>query len=98
MSYLVTCTFDLKNASRADYQNAYADLKEIGLERVIVSDQGKEVVMPTTMATGKFNGASVAGVRDDVLEDVRKAFSARGFSSEIFLVAAENWAWGARTT
>jgi len=30
MSFLVTCTVDLKNASATDYQNAYADLARIG--------------------------------------------------------------------
>ena len=28
MSYFVLCTFDLKDASYQDYQNAYADLEK----------------------------------------------------------------------
>jgi hypothetical protein len=47
MSYFVVCTFDLKNATRTDYQNAYADLKELGLHKTVVSSQNKEVVAPT---------------------------------------------------
>ena len=39
MSYFVLCTFDLKDASRQDYQNAYADLEKVGLKRVVVSDK-----------------------------------------------------------
>jgi len=34
MSYLIFCTFDLKNASSVDYDNAYADLKALGLSKV----------------------------------------------------------------
>jgi hypothetical protein len=48
MSFFVLCTFDLKNANRQDYENAYADLEELGLKRVIVGDQGGKVVIPTT--------------------------------------------------
>jgi hypothetical protein len=98
MSYLVTCTFDLKNASRQDYQNAYADLAGIGLKRVIVSDQGNEVVVPTTMTIGQFNGSSAAQVRDDIRDAVQGVFNKRRFSSEIFVVVGGDWAWGGATT
>lgn len=98
MSYLVICTFDLKNASNQDYQNAYADLEKIGLKKVVVGTQGRNIVMPTTTTAGEFNGVSATAVRDSVLEQVRKAFVARRFSSEIFIVASGDWAWGASTT
>jgi hypothetical protein len=98
MSYLVFCTFDLKNASAQDYQNAYADLEKIGLKRVIVSDQGNNIVIPTTATIGTFNGTSATSVRDDIRERIQKAFKARGFKSEIFIVVGANWAWGAGST
>jgi hypothetical protein len=98
MSYFVICTFDLKNASYQDYQTAYADLEKIGLKKVVTYGQDKKLVMPTTTTAGKFDGDSAAAVRDSVLERVKSAFSARGFTSEIFVVAAGDWAWGARTT
>jgi hypothetical protein len=98
MSYFVVCTFDLNNATRADYQNAYADLANIGLHKTVVSDQGKEVVAPTTMTMGTFNGVDAASVRDYVRDRVQAAFRARRFSSEVFVVVAGNWAWGAGTT
>lgn len=31
MKFGVLCTFDLKSASSVDYENAYADLKALGL-------------------------------------------------------------------
>lgn len=34
MSYLVYCTFDLKNASSRDYEKAYEDLNAIGLGKL----------------------------------------------------------------
>lgn len=98
MSYLVFCTFDLKNASSQDYQTAYADLAALGLARVQTADSGTSVVIPTTSAMGTFNGTSVASVRSDMCNRVQAAFQARGFKSEIFLIAGGDWAWGGRTT
>lgn len=98
MSFLAFCTFDLKNARNGDYEKAYADLDEIGLSRVVVSRTGKEVVIPTTAAIGKFEGSSVAAVGDDVRASVQQAFKARGFKSEIFVVVGVNGTWRAVTT
>ena len=98
MSYLVFCTFDLKGASKLDYQNAYADLAKIGLEKVIKSDQGSNVVIPTTAVIGTFDGTSAAGVRADIRSRIQTAFKNRRFSSEIFIVVGGDWAWGASTT
>ena len=98
MSYFVICTFDLKNASRTDYQTAYADLADIGLHKTVVSGQGKTVVAPTTMTMGEFNGTDAASIRDYVRNQVQAAFAARRFSSEVFVVVAGKWAWGASTT
>jgi hypothetical protein len=94
MSYFVTCTFDLKNASRSDYEHAYTDLDNIGLKRTILTTSGKRFVAPTTMTMGEFDGTDVGSVRDDVREQVRQAFTARGFSSDSFISVAGNWAWG----
>lgn len=98
MSYFVTCTFDLKSGTGTDYQNAYADLRKIGLDGVILGDNGSKVVAPTTMTMGQFNGASALSVRDDILASVKGAFQSRGFSSEIFVTVGGDWSWGANTT
>lgn len=97
MSYLVFCTFDLKNASRTDYSNAYADLEVIGLRRVVKGSKN-EVVIPTTSVMGTYNGSNVESVRDHVRSKVKDAFTARGFDSEIFVVVGENGTWGSTTT
>lgn len=98
MSYLVYCTFDLKNASSKDYENAYADLQRIGLVKLVKGDDGQHVVIPTTSTMGFFNGTSVAALRNDVRNAVQAAFRARLFKSEIFVVVGGDWAWGAVTT
>ena len=98
MAYLVFCTFDLKNASSQDYQNAYADLEKLGLKKVQETDGGGDVVIPTTSVMGTFNGNSAGAVRDGVRNWVKNAFSARRFKSEIFVVVGGDWAWGAGTT
>lgn len=98
MSYLVLCTFDLKNATSNDYQNAYAELDALGLKRVQKTGNGGQVVIPTTAAMGEFNGASAASVRDHVCDQVRAAFARRGFKSEIFIAVGGDWAWGSRST
>ncbi len=98
MSYFVVCTFDLKDASYQDYQNAYADLEGIGLKKVVVYGENEKYIMPTTTVAGTFTGTSVVTVRDYVRERVKTAFAARRFSSEIFVVVASDATWGAETT
>ena len=94
MAYFVACTFDLKNASYADYQNAYSDLAAIGLHKTVVSSQGGKIVAPTTMTMGEFTGQSTTAVRDYVRDAVRARFSSRGLSSEVFVVAADDTQFG----
>ena len=98
MSYFVLCTFDLKNANRQDYENAYADLEKLGLKKVIVGDQGGSVVIPTTTVAGTFNGDNASAVRDFVREKAKAAFAARRLVSEIFVLVGDNWAWGGAST
>jgi hypothetical protein len=98
MSYLVFCTFDLKNATVQNYQTAYSDLAALGLTKVRKADNGNDIVIPTTSVMGTFNGTSATSVRDDMRNRVQAAFRARGFRSEIFLVIGGDWAWGAATT
>jgi hypothetical protein len=99
MSYGVLCTFDLKGASSSDYQNAYADLEKLGLHRAHDNSSGGKTVIPTTTVLGSYNGASSTAIRDDVRAKIKVAFTARGFSSEIFVVVGgTDWTWGAITT
>ena len=92
MSYLVFCTFDLKNASSKEYIDAYADLEALGLKRVH-KDKGKESVIPTTAAMGFFTGTDASKVCTHIRDAVTKSFKARGFKSELFFVVGNDWAW-----
>lgn len=98
MSYFVLCTFDLQHASREDYDNAYSDLERLGLKKVVVSDQGGNVVIPTTTVAGTFTGSTAVTVRDSVSEKIKKAFAARQLVSEIFTLVGGDWAWSGATT
>ena len=99
MSYGVLCTFDLKGASSTDYQNAYADLEKLGLYRAQDNSSGGKTVIPTTTVLGSYNGASATAIRDDIRAKIKAAFTARGFSSEIFVVVGgTDWTWGSTTT
>ena len=99
MSYVVLCTFDLKNASATDYQNAYSDLEMLGLSRVQDNSSGGKTVIPTTTVLGTYNGQNAGAIRDEVRAKVKAAFSARRFKSEIFVVVGgSDWGWGATTS
>lgn len=98
MSYLVFCTFDLKAADSSDYDNAYADLEELGLSKVQKNNLKGETVIPTTSVMGTYTGSSAASVRDDVRAKVKAAFTARRLKSEIFVVVGSEGTWGATTS
>lgn len=98
MSYLVTCTFDLKGGTSQDYQKAYAALDRLGFKRVIVSDSGGNFVVPTTMTIGLFDGPGAKPVRQDLLQRTQLPFHNSGLKAELFLVVGGDWAWGAATT
>ena len=98
MSYLVFCTFDLKDASSQDYQDAYADLTKLGLSKVQKNSQGANNVIPTTAAMGFLNGSGASAVCGDIRDKVQAAFKARRFTSEIFVVVGGDWSWVAGTT
>ncbi len=54
MSYFAVCTFDLKNANYDDYQKAYSDLAQIGLNKQLNSSQGSTITLPTTTTAGEY--------------------------------------------
>jgi hypothetical protein len=97
MSFFAICTFDLQNASREDYQNAYADLAKIGFSTSVTADNGIKVTLPTTMTAGVFTGQSVSSVRTELIDRVQSSFNTRKFKYEIFISVCNDWAWAHRT-
>lgn len=98
MSYFVVCLFDLKDATYEDYVNAYSDLAKIGFSKVLTSNEGKKITLPTTTTAGEFNGVNSDAVADDLIARVRSSFALRGFRSEIFLSVGNDWRWRHHTT
>lgn len=98
MSYFVLCTFDLKDADYEDYKSAYSALEKFGMKKVVISSDGKDVIIPTTTVAGKFTGQSVGSVRTYVCDKVQKLFSDLNLKSEVFVLAAGDWGWGGRKT
>lgn len=97
-TYFTTCTFDLKNGSQQDYQNAYADLAKLGFSRVVVGNLGNKITLPTTTTAGEFTGTNAISIRDGLTGSVEKTFTARNFTYELFVTVGGDWAWGYRTT
>ena len=99
MSYGVLCTFDLKNASSTDYQNAYAVLEKLGLRRAHDNSNRGKSVIPTTTVLGSYDGASAAAIRDNVRTKIKNAFTSLGLRSEIFVVVGgTDWTWGSENS
>lgn len=97
MSYQVLCTFDLKNASRADYVTAYAELAKLGFSHA-VQGTNRVVTLPTTTVIGTFDGANASSVRDELRGRIVQTFTAHGFKFEIFVsVGGPNHTWGSHT-
>lgn len=99
MSYFAICSFDLKDGSREDYQNAYADLARLGFSTRVTGNGGSQITLPTTTTAGSFDGSSAATIRDDLRAKVAAAFRARNLTSEIFVsVGGQDWTWGHQKT
>lgn len=103
MGYQVLLTFDLKNASAKDYENAYAALRNMGLVKVQkgVTGDGKNIdaVIPTTTALGDgFEGANAGAVAQAIRAKAIAAFKALKLTSEIFVVAGRDGSWASGTT
>lgn len=90
----VFCTFDLKQASSEQYRTAYGLLADLGLRPVVVSDEGVEVVVPTTSVLGVVSGVSGPFAADRVRDIVQMKFAAHRLESEIFVMSDQRWAAG----
>lgn len=93
MSFFVTCSFDLKDGTPEDYQNASADLMKLGFDPHLTGDGGLQVALPTTTMAGIFQGVSASYVTSGLIEQIKAAFAARNFKWELYLAAGTEWAW-----
>lgn len=97
MKFGIFCTFDLKGATRNEYDEFYADLNgQMGFTKVHVNNNA---VVPTTFVGGTFEGASASTAADGALAKVQAILAARGLKSEIFIVSCPaGSSWSAGTT
>jgi hypothetical protein len=98
MSYFVFCVFDLKGATREDYLYAYVDFAELGLRKLVKSENGPSFKLPTTAVMGMFDGRSVEDVRSIVGKKVQSMFKARGLRADFFVIASSDWACAGEST
>lgn len=103
MSYTVMCTFDLKNATQQDYNNAYSDLAQIGMRKVVVGVDGngagtQRVIPTTTVIADNIAGTSSDQVATVFRNAIGAKFRARRLKSEIFVVAGAQGFWAADRT
>jgi hypothetical protein len=98
MSYFVTVTFDLRDATSQQYDQVADRLSQMGFNNTLSGDSGRTVNLPTTTFAGKFTGASAAKVRDDLSDRVRDVLTTLGLHGRLFVFVGDGWAWGSRTT
>ena len=96
MSYIAIVSFDIKNGSTKDYENVYKGFETIGLKRIITSDNGKNILLPTTTTAGQFSEQTAVAVRDDLCTKTEAVFTRNGIHGEIFIAVGGDWAWSHR--
>ncbi|MFA6959224.1 MAG: hypothetical protein WC205_00555 [Opitutaceae bacterium] len=96
MSYLVTVTFDLKNAQSKDYDLVYKSFAALGLSKEAKGSDGKTYTLPNTTCLGEFTGASTSAVRDDLAKRTENAIAELGLTGEVFVVVGDDWRWALR--
>lgn len=96
MSYMVTVSFDLKNAQTEDYARVYDAFKPLGLYKQIKADNGVAVQLPASTCAGFFNGTSAIAVRDDLATRLQTTVEQLGISGEVFVAIGGDWSWAYR--
>lgn len=94
MTYLVFCTFDLREARREDHLYLYVDLAKLGLKKTVASDDGRNFTIPATAVMGMLEGNSINEVRTTVVRNVEQIFKTHGYNGEFFVVVSADWACG----
>ncbi|OGX61220.1 MAG: hypothetical protein A2471_01910 [Omnitrophica WOR_2 bacterium RIFOXYC2_FULL_45_15] len=92
MSSFAIVSFDLVNANPSDYSKIRDELKKYGLDKYVVSSQGKNVRLPSTTYAGEFSaGPSTQQLKDWLLAAARSAYVKVG---DYFLfVTGSSWSW-----
>jgi hypothetical protein len=98
MSYFVSLTFNLKNASSEKYKLIGDTLKELGLSNHIKGSSGELINLPANVYAGEFEGENASKVRQDICDLIVENFKKVKVKTSFFVTVGGNWAWGARLT
>ncbi|QDT29881.1 hypothetical protein Enr10x_52380 [Gimesia panareensis] len=93
-SFFVVTTFDLKDASSADYDCAEKNLNAVGLSKTLKSGT---VNLPYNTFAGQFTGKDAPSVRDFVRTKAKAALNKCGLSGNLFVSVGGDWTWGSTT-
>ena len=94
MSYLVSVSFDIENASSDQYNQVKEELNDIGFSDTISGNAKVKVKLPDNTFAGEFEGSSSTKIRDDLRKQVKEIFKSLNLKAEIFIHVGGNWAWG----
>lgn len=101
MSYFITVTFDLNNASMSPYgKNVYrkiADsLDDVDYSKMVVGKKKRETPLPANTYVAEFEKEGVESSREIIKfveDELREIFSRFEVSGQFFVSAGRGWAW-----
>lgn len=86
MQYLAVCTFELKDATHADYETAYAALNAIGLRRDHAANADGVSDLPAVAMVGTYTSTDIRFLRNCLNFKLQEVFSRHGLAAEFLVV------------
>jgi len=96
MDYLVVVSLELNCLDAGSYDCMYARLKDIGLERSLTDQSGRERTLPAATVAGKFKGSSARNIRNDICTKVGVVFDHCEMGGKALIAVGGDWDWGIR--
>lgn len=97
MSYLVTVTFDIKDAKPEDYTCLNPLLEKQALKKTLKSEAGNEVELPSNTYAAVVDGKSSKELREAYTTQIGKAFDTCEISGKFLVTVGDYWTWSVRT-
>lgn len=92
MSFFVTLTFDLTNASSDDYEFIEDELDSLGLYNELEGKK-RSIKLPNNTYGGEFNGENTLEVKSYIAENVKIIFKKLTVKSTYFITVGSGWSW-----
>lgn len=97
MSYMVTLTFDLKNAESVDYDCLESELKKIHLMPKLKGNDGKFYFLPRNTYAGEVAGKDGGSIRNEYVKLIKLAFNNCKVKGKFYVVVGNDWSWSIPT-